>query len=89
MTDDQIRAHLERVAEEAARRAVRETLTSLGLDPSDPAHVRDWHADMSFVRSARTGSSKLSMTLKTTLVGSLTTGGLFLLWNAFRGVSGG
>jgi hypothetical protein len=84
MSDAQMRAYLDFIAAEAARRAVRDTLSTLGLDPSDPAQLRDWHADLQWTRSARQGSGRLSMTVKTTLVGTLTTGLLYLLWSLFQ-----
>lgn len=90
MSDAQLRAYLDAIAAEAARRAVRDTLSTLGLDPSDPAQLRDWHADLQWTRSARQGSGKLSMTIKTTFVGTLTTGLLYLIWSLFqRSVDGG
>lgn len=90
MSDAQLRSYLDLIAAEAARRAVRDTLSTLGLDPHDPAQLRDWHADLQWTRSARQGSGKLSMTIKTTLVGTLTTGLLYLLWSVFqRSVDGG
>jgi hypothetical protein len=75
---------MELIADRAARKAVETAFRSLGVDISDPAALRAWHADQSWTRAAREGSSKIGLSIKTTLVGSIVTAVLALIWTAFK-----
>ena len=87
-TTEELKAQLEEVARKAAKQAVLETLGALGVDPSNAAELREWHADMLWTRSARKGSSNLALAVKTTLVTSLTTGLLYALWRLINSLPG-
>ena len=75
---------VELIADRAARKAVENAFRGLGLDISDPAALRAWHADQGWTRAAREGSSKIGLSIKTTLVGSIVTALLALIWAAFQ-----
>jgi hypothetical protein len=84
ISDPALQRLIDATAERAAERAVARAFGNLGLDPSDPDHIRGWHADQQWTRSAREGSSKLSLTIKTTIIGSITTAILFAIWRAIQ-----
>lgn len=88
LSDPALQRLIDAAAERAAERAVARAFGNLGLDPSDPDHIRDWHADAQWTRSAREGSSKMSMAIKTTVIGSLTTAVLFAIWRAIQSTAG-
>lgn len=75
---------VELIADRAAKRAVEAAFRGLGVDISDPVALRAWHADQGWTRSAREGSSKIGLSIKTTLVGSIVTAVLALIWTAFK-----
>lgn len=88
INDPALQRLIDAAAERAAERAVARAFGNLGLDPSDPDHIREWHADQSWTRSARDGSRKISMTVKTTIIGSITTAILFAIWRAIQSTTG-
>lgn len=88
ISDPALQRLLDAAAERAAERAVARAFGNLGLDPSDPDHIREWHADQAWTRSARDGSRKISMTVKTTIIGSITTAILFAIWRAIQSTTG-
>ncbi|MBO4169531.1 MULTISPECIES: hypothetical protein [Cereibacter] len=88
LSDADIERLISEAASRAAEQAVRQAFGALGVDPSDPAHVRDWHADMLWTRSAREGSSRLSTSLKTTILGTIATAALYALWRVIQGGAG-
>ena len=88
LSDADIERLIADAADRAAEQAVARAFGNLGLDPRDPDHIRSWHADQQWTRSAREGSSKLSLSVKTTLLGSLTTAVLFAVWKAIQSGTG-
>lgn len=73
-------ALLDRLAETAVETAFR----GLGVDITDPTALRAWHADQSWTRNAREGCGKLGLSIKTTVLGSLATAILALIWTAIK-----
>lgn len=88
ISDPALQRLIDATAERAAERAVARAFGNLGLDPADPDHIRAWHADQQWTRAAREGSSKLSLTIKTTIIGSITTAVLFAIWRAIQSSTG-
>lgn len=84
LSDAHIEAMIDRAASKAAEDAVSAAFRALGVDISSPANLRDWHADAQWTRSAREGSGKLSLSIKTTLGSSLATAIIYALWTMFR-----
>lgn len=80
LSDADIERLIDQAAARAAEQAVARAFGNLGINPTDPDHLRDWHADQLWTRSAREGSKRLSMSMKTTIIGSLTTAALFAIW---------
>lgn len=80
LSDADIEKMIDAAAARASEQAVARAFGNLGLDPTDPQNLRDWHADQLWTRSAREGSRRLSMSMKTTIIGSLTTAALFAIW---------
>lgn len=79
---------IDRIAAKAASDAVERAFRGLGLDITDPAALRAWHADQGWTRNAREGVGKLSLSVKTTIVGSLVTAVLYLIWRAVQAGAG-
>lgn len=84
LSDAEVEALVERVAARAAREAVDDVFRSLGLDVHDPSDVVSWHADRQWTRSAREGSGKLVLSVKTTIFGSIATAILLLIWSTIQ-----
>lgn len=84
LTDDQINAMIDRIAARVAREAVDEAFRKLGIDIRDPNSISDYHADRRWTRSAREGSNRLSLSVKTTVLGSLATAILYAIWSAIQ-----
>lgn len=81
LTDPEIELMIER----ASRRAVEDFSRSLlGIDVNDPSSLRAWHADQIWTRSAREGSGKIGLSIKTTVLGSIATAIVAFLWTAFQ-----
>lgn len=76
---------MDAVARRTAEEAIRRTFASLGLDPHDPTEIARWHEDRTWLRRAREGSTTLERTIKTTVVGSITTAILFAIWSVIQG----
>ncbi|UWR30903.1 hypothetical protein K3758_05055 [Sulfitobacter sp. W002] len=76
---------MDAVARCTADEAIRRTFASLGLDPHDPTEIALWHEDRAFIQSSREGSNTLVRTIKTTVVGSITTAILFAIWSVIQG----
>lgn len=89
LTDDQIELLIERVAARAADDAVGKAFANLGVNISSPSELRDWYADRVWTRSAREGSRQISMSVKTTLIGTVATAILFAVWQAIQLAGGG
>lgn len=77
-------SEVELIADRAARKAVEDAFRGLGFDINDPASLRAWHADQSWTRAAREGSSKIGLSIKTTVLGSIATAIFAFLWAAFQ-----
>lgn len=88
LSDADIERLIDAAAAKAAEQAVARAFGNLGLDPMNPDHLRDWHADQLWTRSAREGSRRLSMSMKTTIIGSLTTAALFAIWRIITSGTG-
>jgi hypothetical protein len=84
LSDADIERLIESAATRAAEQAVARAFGNLGVNPADADHIRDWHADQLWTRQAREGSSRLSMSVKTTVLGSLATAALFAIWRAIQ-----
>lgn len=80
LSDADFERLIDAAAAKAAEQAVARAFGNLGLDPMNPDHLRDWHADQLWTRSAREGSKRLSMSMKTTILGTLTTAILYAVW---------
>lgn len=84
LSDEQIELLIERAAARAAQAAVENAFRGLGVDITDPAALRAWHADQGWTRSAREGSGKLGLSIRTTILGSIATAILALIWSALQ-----
>lgn len=82
MTEADIKGLVERVAEEAAQRAVKETLLKLGVDSDDPLEVQ---RDFQHLREWRTSINTVKKQGLVTAVGIITAGILGAAWLAFKG----
>lgn len=80
MTAAEIETLIQRAASKAAREAVDAAFGSLGLNPSDPDHISQWHADRLWTRSAREGSTRVQTAVKTSIAGTLVTAILYGIW---------
>jgi hypothetical protein len=80
LSDADIERLIDAAATKAAEQAVARAFGNLALDPMNPDHLREWHADQLWTRSAREGSKRLSMSMKTTILGTLTTALLYAVW---------
>jgi hypothetical protein len=90
LSDAQIEALIERAAARAADDAVQKAFRNLGINIASPADLRAWHADTQWTRSAREGSGRLSMSLKTSVLGTLATAVLLAVWTVVKaGGAGG
>lgn len=75
---------MQEMAKEAAREAVREWLTQLGLDASDPAAIVEIQRDFAHVRAWRTSVDAARSAAIKTGVGVLVSGFLGALWLIFK-----
>lgn len=80
LSDADIERLIDAAATKAAEQAVARAFGNLALDPMNPDHLREWHADQLWTRSAREGSKRLSMSMKTTILGTITTALLYAVW---------
>ena len=87
LSDAEIELLIERAAARAAQTAVETAFRSLGVDITDPVALRAWHADQGWTRSAREGAGRLGLSIKTTVVGTITTAIGYLIWATIQ--SGG
>lgn len=74
-------ALLQRVAEEAADKAVKRTLLAIGINVDDPTEAQ---ADMLFLREWREAAKAIRRQSIITIIGTLTVGILGLVWWALR-----
>lgn len=68
---------------EIVRQTVHETLTSMGLDVTDPQQVIEAQADFAYVRSARKGSEEISKWAKRGIVGAAVSAFVYMLSHGF------
>lgn len=67
--------------EELVRRAVHETLASIGFDMREPLELQ---ADMLYLRKIRKGSEDMSRVIRHSVLTLLATTMLYLLWDAVK-----
>lgn len=65
------------IAKEAAKEAVDELMTRLGVDNASPL---DMQRDMQWLRDTRVGSEKIKQKGVLTLIGAAVLGGLAMFW---------
>lgn len=65
------------IAKEAAKQAVDELMTRLGIDNANPL---DMQRDMQWLRDTRVGSEKIKEKGVLTLIGAAVLGGAAILW---------
>ncbi len=82
--DPRIEAMIDRAAARAAAEAVQAAFRSLGVDIRDPGAISEYHADQRWTRSAREGSTKIGLSVRTTITGSIVTALLYLIWSAIQ-----
>lgn len=82
MTPDQVREIAENVAEKAADKAVRATLTALGFDMDN---LHEEQQVWAFVRTMHAGTRRGILALFTGIIGALATAVVGWLWLMFFG----
>lgn len=98
--DDNTRALMEKIADDAARKAVEQTLLSLGINSQDPIEVqrdmsvlheiRELHEDRNFqkdlehIRKWRTTMDAIQSKGVLTIVGIISAGTLAAVWIGFK-----
>jgi hypothetical protein len=81
MTD----ADVERIATEAARRAVRETFLALGVNAADPESVVEMQKDFAHIRDSRLAFVAMKTRAYMVATGTVVTGIIAAVWMALRG----
>lgn len=76
MNDDEIRR--------IVKQSVHETLTTLGMDISDPEAVIAMQADHAYLRRSRLGADEVTKWFKRGVVGVGTSAGLYALWEGIK-----
>lgn len=75
------------IAKEAAKEAVDELMTRLGVDNASPL---DMQRDMQWLRDTRVGSEKIKEKGVLTLIGAAVLGGVAILWLGIKqSINGG
>lgn len=82
-------AEMKQIASIAAKEAVDETFTKLGIDVNDAASIRSFQANMGTMYKFRKNSEKVGMAVILTTVTLLTGGFLKIAWDAMKSRSGG
>lgn len=75
-------AQINKVAQEAARAAVKETLLTIGIDTNNPL---EFQRDMQHLRAWREASATVKRQGLITAVGILTAGFLAIIWLYIKG----
>ena len=87
MQDPEKDALTKAIAKEAAREAVHELMTRLGIDNASPL---DMQRDMQWLRDTRVGSEKIREKGVLTLIGAAVLGGATILWIGIKqSINGG
>ena len=87
MTDSEQDALTRAIAKEAAKEAVDELMTRLGIDNTSPL---DMQRDMQWLRDTRVGSEKIREKGILTLIGAAVLGGATILWLGLKqSINGG
>lgn len=87
MTSSEQDALTRAIAKEAAKEAVDELMTRLGVDNASPL---DMQRDMQWLRDTRVGSEKIKEKGVLTLIGAAVLGGVAILWLGIKqGINGG
>lgn len=73
--------HLERLVEDAVRRAFENMFEMLGTDVSTSEGRKEFRADLEFARDARTGTATVRKTAVVAAIGTFVTGAAFGLWS--------
>lgn len=80
---------VKRIAREAARCAVEETFTKLGVDMSGPDSIIEVQQDFAWLRKRRLLEGKIGtkarLTIVTTVIGLVITGALAAFWAVLWG----
>lgn len=68
---------------EIVRQTVHETLTSMGINVTDPEQLIEAQSDFAYVRKARLGSEEVAKWVKRGLVGAGVSAFLYMLTHGF------
>jgi hypothetical protein len=82
MTEAEIRKLAHEAADLAARKAVRETLTALGIDTDKPFEFQE---KMNFVRSLQNAATTIGRQTLTAFIGTVVLGALWAIWAKIGG----
>jgi hypothetical protein len=77
MTEDEVR--------KIVQQSVHETLTTLGMDVSDPEAVLALQADHAYLRRSRLGADEVAKWVKRGVITAGTSGLLYTAWEGFKG----
>lgn len=80
--DNETRALISEVADEAARRAINDVFVALGMDHQDPIQMQK---DMAWVRDTRVTMEKVGARATMTIVGVIVVGVCLAVWKAMGG----
>lgn len=72
---------IQRIASEASKEAVSETLSALGFTPDNPNEIQK---DLHYLRKVRIGSEFVSMRVKASAIAILVPTILYMLWQAIK-----
>jgi hypothetical protein len=78
MDEEDIRRIAHEAADMAARKAIRETLVALGVDPDRPFEFQE---RMNFVRSLQSAASTIGKQTLTAVIGTVVLGILLAIWS--------
>lgn len=84
MTELEVQRIAKIAADEAARKAIKETMILFGIDPDDPTAVQK---DMAFIRSWREGTAAVGRSGLLTIVGVVIVAFMGLIWAAIKSPS--
>lgn len=70
-------------------KAVRNTLTTLGIDISSTKELRHVQADFIYIRQQRIGAEEVGKWTKKACVGAFISGTLYALWVGFSAIAKG
>jgi hypothetical protein len=82
MTNEEIQKIAHDAAELAAKKAVRETLTALGINGDNPLEFQE---QMHFVRTLRSAAATVGRQTLTVMIGAIVMGVLWSVWGKIGG----